>query len=107
MGLYGLVICLAMTRTNRLFCSLVCPPLRQYKSLAAAHGGDTGSAAYQQGLSELHQHAATKLLLAVQANGGIYIKVSIGHCALSAMRCAVLLSGFRAVLASWLVGSTC
>lgn len=59
-------------------CSPTCSPdpSDQYKALAAAHGGDTSSVGYQQGLSELHQHAATKLLLAVQANGGIYIKAS-------------------------------
>ena len=59
---------------------LVCSPLApavQYKALAAAHGGDTSSPAYQQGLGELHQHMATKLLLAVQANGGIYIKARL------------------------------
>lgn len=46
----------------------------QYKALAAAHAADPGGAAYQQALAELHEHAATKLLLAVQAAGGIYIK---------------------------------
>ena len=61
------------------------PPAVQYKALAAAHGGDTSSPAYQQGLGELHQHMATKLLLAVQANGGIYIKARRG---LPAVLCA-------------------
>ena len=47
----------------------------RYKALAAAHAADPpGSAAYQQALAELHQHAADRLLLAIQQCGGVYIK---------------------------------
>lgn len=49
-------------------------PALQYKALAARHPSALDSTAYQQQLEELHEHAATKLLLALQANGGIYIK---------------------------------
>ncbi|PSC71592.1 putative aarF domain-containing kinase 1 [Micractinium conductrix] len=46
----------------------------QYKALAAAHGGDAKSDAYQLALTELHDRAATRLLLLLQACGGVYIK---------------------------------
>lgn len=50
----------------------------QYKALAARHAADPDSPAYQLALAELHDAAATKLLLAIQANGGIYIKARSG-----------------------------
>lgn len=48
--------------------------LLQYKALAARYAADPQGAAYQQALAELHEHAASKLLLTIQANGGLYIK---------------------------------
>jgi predicted unusual protein kinase regulating ubiquinone biosynthesis (AarF/ABC1/UbiB family) len=54
-------------------CPAVCPPpLVQYKALAAQYSGDAD--AYQRALAELHEHAAARLLLMVQGNGGVYIK---------------------------------
>ncbi|KAI3436647.1 hypothetical protein D9Q98_006063 [Chlorella vulgaris] len=46
----------------------------KYKALAAEHAADREAPAYQEALAELHQHAASKLLLVVQSNGGVYIK---------------------------------
>ncbi|EFN58557.1 hypothetical protein CHLNCDRAFT_140686 [Chlorella variabilis] len=46
----------------------------RYKALAARYAADPQGAAYQQALAELHEHAASKLLLTIQANGGLYIK---------------------------------
>lgn len=47
----------------------------QYKALALRYDGvDPSTPAYQHALAELHEHAASRLLLACQANGGLYIK---------------------------------
>ncbi|KAL4442946.1 hypothetical protein ABPG77_008437 [Micractinium sp. CCAP 211/92] len=46
----------------------------KYKALASRYGSDTASPEYQRALAELHEHAASRLLLACQANGGLYIK---------------------------------
>ncbi|KAL4457670.1 hypothetical protein ABPG75_012535 [Micractinium tetrahymenae] len=46
----------------------------QYKALASRYGADLSSPEYQRALAELHEHAASGLLLACQANGGLYIK---------------------------------
>jgi hypothetical protein len=49
------------------------------------HASDPQGAAYQQALEELHHHAATKLLLACQASGGLYIKAGQLAVSLNAM----------------------
>jgi predicted unusual protein kinase regulating ubiquinone biosynthesis (AarF/ABC1/UbiB family) len=46
----------------------------QYKALAAQYASDPGSTAHASALAALHERAAQRLLLAVQANGGVYIK---------------------------------
>lgn len=47
----------------------------KYKALALRYDGvDPSTPAYQHALAELHEHAASRLLLACQANGGLYIK---------------------------------